>query len=180
MMWFDFYSSSDGSTSSGDGFTILSPSNTVKSIWHKTAFHLKRITDAWRKMRDRTPKAGFYTDDFPRRSGRSKYFAYLGTYMLFVEQPVVTLSLYNRVNQWLFEPGWDGQQHLTAPIWKCMSGIGDHWFTFLMDLLSNYTFYTNLTIFSVSRLLIEDVTSMIVVNLWKVEKITQHHLMPVW
>ena len=37
------------------------------------------------------------------------------------------------------------QQHLTAPIRKCMSGIDDHRFTFLMDLLSNYTFYTNLT-----------------------------------
>ena len=36
-----------------------------------------------------------------------------------------------------------GQQHLAAPIWKCMSGIGDHRFIFLMDLLSNYTFYTN-------------------------------------
>ena len=28
--------------------------------------------------------------------------------MLFVEQPVVSLSLYNRANQWLLEPGWDG------------------------------------------------------------------------
>ena len=47
------------------------------------------------------------------------------------------------------------QQHLTAPIWKCVSGMGDHRFTFLMDLLWNYTFYTNLTIFSITRLLIE-------------------------
>ena len=68
---------------------------------------------------------------------------------------------------------------LTAPIWKCMSGIGDHRFTFLMDLLSNYTFYTNLTLFPITRFLIEDVTSLIVFNLWKVEKIMQHRLMPV-
>ena len=57
------------------------------------------------------------------------------------------------------------QQHLTAPIGICMSGIGDHRFTYLMDLLSNYTLYTNLTIFSISILLIEDVTSLIVFRL---------------
>ena len=68
---------------------------------------------------------------------------------------------------------------LTAPIWKCMSGIGDYRFTFLVDLFSNYTFYTNLTIFSIRILLIEDVTSLIVFNIWKVEKIMQHRLMPV-
>ena len=32
------------------------------------------------------------------------------------------------------------------PIWKYRSGIGDHRFTFFMDLFPNYTFYTNLTI----------------------------------
>ena len=48
--------------------------------------------------------------------------------------------------------GQDGtsQQNSTAPIRKWISGIGDHQFTFLMDLLSNYTFYTNLTIFSIT------------------------------
>ena len=86
---------------------------------------------------------------------------------------------YNGANHWLLEQGWDGQQHLTAPLWKCMSGIGDHRFTFLVDLLSNYTSYTNLTIFSIRRLLIEDVTSLIVLNLWKVEKIMQHRLISV-
>ena len=96
-------------------------------------------------------KSRFNTDDFPGRSGRSKYFAYLGTYMLFVDQPVVSLSFSHRANQWLLELEWDGQQHLTAPIWKCVPGI-DHRFTFFMYLLSNYTFYTNLTIFSISRL----------------------------
>ena len=38
-------STSDGSTSSGHGSTILSASNTVKKIWYKTAFYLKLITD---------------------------------------------------------------------------------------------------------------------------------------
>ena len=59
----------------------------------------------WSK--DRTPKSTFYTDDFPRRSGRSKYFAYLGTYMLLMAQLVVSLSLYNRANDCLLKPGWD-------------------------------------------------------------------------
>ena len=31
------------------------------------------------------------------------------------------------------------------PTRKCRSGIGDHRFTFFMDLPPNYTFYTNLT-----------------------------------
>ena len=43
-------------------------------------------------------------------------FSHLGTYVLFMEQPVVCLSLYNRANHWFLEPGWGGQQHLTAPI----------------------------------------------------------------
>ena len=58
-------------------------------------------------MQDRASKSRFYIDNFPRRSGRSKYFAYLGTYMLFVEQPVVSLSLYNGANEWLLGPGRD-------------------------------------------------------------------------
>ena len=37
------------------------------------------------------------------------------------------------------------QQGLAAPIWKYRSGIGDHRFTFFIDLLPNYTFCTNLT-----------------------------------
>ena len=36
-----------------------------------------------------------YTDGFQRVGGKSKYFAYLDTYVLFVEQPVVSLSLCN-------------------------------------------------------------------------------------
>ena len=37
------------------------------------------------------------------------------------------------------------QQCLAAPIWKYRSGFGDHRFSFFIDLLPNYTFYTNLT-----------------------------------
>ena len=63
--------------------------------------------------------------------GGLKCFAYLDTNVLFVEQLVVTLTLYNGAIQWLMEAGWEGQ---TAPIWKCMSGIGFHR---LIDLLPN-------------------------------------------
>ena len=64
-------------------------------------------------------------------------------------KPVVSLSLYNRpINGW-WRLGGKGQPYLTTPIWKCMSGIGDHRFTFLMDLLPNYTFYTDPTILSI-------------------------------
>ena len=58
------------------------------------------------------------------------------------------------------------------PIWKCRSGLGDHRFPFFMDLLSNYTFYTNLTFLFIGYLFTGDVTSMITFNWWKVEKIT--------
>ena len=51
-----------------------------------------------------------------------------------------------------------------------MSGIGDHRFICLIDLLPNYTFYTNLTILSIGYLLIEDVTNPMTFNLRKVEK----------
>ena len=56
---------------------------------------------------------------------------------------------------------------------QCMSGIGDCRFTFLIDLLINYTFYTNLTILSIGYLLMEDVTSLIMFSLWNVEKSMQ-------
>ena len=71
------------------------------------------------------------------------------------------------------------QQHLTAPILKCMSAIRDDRFTFLMDLLPNYIVYTNLTIFSIGYLLIEDVTSLITFNLSKPEINIQHRFIPV-
>ena len=66
--------------------------------------------------------------------------------------------------------GGNGLCYLTAPLWKCMLGIGDHRFTFFTALLPTYTFYTYLTILSIWYLLIEYVTSLIMFNIWKVEK----------
>ena len=36
---------------------------------------------------------------------------------------------------------WRHHGYLTAPLWECMIGIGDHRFTFFMDLLPNHTFF---------------------------------------
>ena len=44
--------------------------------------------------------------------GRSQYFAYLGTYVLFVEQPVVSLSLCNSVAG----EGWVGMAYAILPL----------------------------------------------------------------
>ena len=49
--------------------------------------------------------------------------------------------------------GGNDQQYLAAPIWKYRPGIGDHRFTFFMDLHSSYTFYTNLTLLLIGYLL---------------------------
>ena len=92
-------------------------------------------------MRDRTQKSRVYTDDFPRRSGRSKYFAYLGTYVLFVKPRVVSLSLYNGTNQWLLKPGWDGpttfnRSHLKMYVRNRWSPIHiSHGFAFKLHIL---------------------------------------------
>ena len=119
-----------------------------------------------------TQNLGFKTDDAPKK--KSNYFAYLGTYVLFVEQPVVSMSLNNGPIQWLLEAGWEGQP---APIWKCMSGIGDPQFTF--PLLPNYLFYTNLTLVFIGYFLTKNKASLLTFNVWKVEKNMQHRLMPV-
>ena len=94
-------------------------------------------------MRDRDPKSKVHTNAFPR------IFADLGNYVPFVEQPVVSLSLYNGAIQWLMEARWEElvnstRSHLKMEVRKRWLPI--HIF---MDLLSNYTFYTNLTLLSI-------------------------------
>ena len=68
--------------------------------------------------------------------------------------------------------GWWGlcgtdQQCLAAPIWKYRSGFGDHRFTFFIDLLPNYTFYTNLTNIVHWVVAYRDVAHLITLNLGK-------------
>ena len=62
------------------------------------------------------------------------------------------------------------QQCLAAPIWKYRSGFGDHRFTYFVDLLPNYTFYTNLTNIVYWVVVYRDVAHLITLNLGKVEK----------
>ena len=169
LQWCDLTSSTDGATSSGDGSTLVSASNTVKITIQN---HISSETHTWDVYAtwEIEPKnlRGTQMTSHGGVSGQNMLF--ILALMCFLWNNL-WLSFCNMANHWLLEPGWDGQQHLTAPIWKCVSGIGDHRFTFLMDLLSNYTFHTNLTIFSIKRLLIEEMTSLIVFNLWKFRKL---------
>ena len=79
--------------------------------------------------------------------GGQKIFACFRAYMLFVGQ------LWS-VSRYIMGP-FSGRWRLVGrtnpvsnpPTWKCRSGIGDHRFPFSMDLLPNYTFYTNLAFF---------------------------------
>ena len=121
----------------------------------------------------------WYHARFAGGEWRSKYFAYLGTYVLFVEQPVVSLSLCNGAIQWLVEVGWEWPvifNRLPLQMYARNRWSPIHIFIYL---LPNYTFYTNLTILSAGYLRIGDVTSLITFNLWKVEKSMKHRLMPV-
>ena len=59
------------------------------------------------------------------------------------------------------------QQRLAAPIWKYRSGFGDHRFTFFIDLLPNYTFYTSLTNIAIWVIAYRDVAHPITLNLGK-------------
>ena len=61
----------------------------------------------------------------------------------------------------------NGQQCLTAPIWKYRSGFGDHRFTFFIDLRPNYTFYTNLTNIVHWVVAYRDVAHLVRLNLGK-------------
>ena len=62
------------------------------------------------------------------------------------------------------------QQCLAAPIWKYRSGFGDHRFTFFIDFLPNYTFYTNLTNIVHWVVTYRDVAHLITLNWGNVEK----------
>ena len=62
------------------------------------------------------------------------------------------------------------QQCLAAAIWKYRSGFGDHRFTFFIDLLPSYKFYTNLTNIVHWVVFDKDVGHLITLNLGKVKK----------
>ena len=90
-------------------------------IWHKIVFHLKFLTDTCTKHQIENQNLGFKHTASQGGVGGPNIFAYLGTYVLFVEQPVVSLSLYNGAIQWPAESVSEGQ---TAPFEKvCQKSV---------------------------------------------------------
>ena len=125
-----------------------------------------------------TPNLWFTQMSSQRVMGGRKIFACLSTYRLFVELWSVSRYIMGPLSGRWRLCGND-QQCLAAPIWKYRSGFGDHRFTFFIDLLPNYTFYTNLTNIVHWVVVYRDVAHMITLNLGKVEKSMQNRLMPV-
>ena len=120
-------------------------------------------------MRDRNPKSMVYPDAFPKEKWEVKWFLLVSALMCFLWNNLWSVSHYmmGPFNGW-WRQGGNGQHYLAAPIWIYRSGIGDHRFKILMDLLPNYTFYTNLSILFIGYLLIEYVISLMTFNLWKI------------
>ena len=112
-----------------------------------------------------------YADAFPRRNGRSKDFCFFLAHTVFLWNNLWSVSRYimGSFSGWWRLCGND-QQYLAAPIWKYRSGFGDHRFTFFIDLLPNYTFYTNLTNIVYWVVTYRDVAHLITLNWGKVEK----------
>ena len=120
-------------------------------------------------MRDRNPKSMVYTDTFQRVTG--------GRFLLVLAHIGFLWNKLWSVRRYIMGPlsgPWrlcgNDQQCLAAPIWKYRSGFGDHRFTFFIDLLPNYTFYTNLTNIVHWVVVYRDVAHLIMLNLGKVEK----------
>ena len=88
-------------------------------------------------------------------------------------------SVCNGAIQRLLGAGWEGPA--TSNRFHLKMYVRHQWspIHIFKDLLPKYTFYTNLTTFSIGWLLIEDVTSLITFNLWKVEESEQHRFMAV-
>ena len=125
LQWCDLTSSSDVSTSSGDGSTILSASNIVKNIIQNrisSEIHNWYLYATW----EIKPKNLGFTQ-MTCQGGVE------GQNILLIFAPMCLLrnNLWS-VCRYITEPisgcssqDGTGQQHLTAPIWKCMSEIGD-------------------------------------------------------
>ena len=141
--------------------------NQIQLKWCDTKLHFIRNSQRIHvhNMRDKTQNLWFMQMPSQGETGGRKIFAFLSTYSLFVEQPVVS---------WSFSGWWrlcgNDQQCLAAPNWKYRSGFGDHRFTFFIDLLPNSTFYTNLI--NIVHLVVtyRDVAHLIMLNWGKVEK----------
>ena len=156
--------------------------NQIQSKWCDTKLHFIQNSQLIyvHNMRDRNPKSMVYTDAFPRKKWEVEIFLLVLAHIGFLWNNLWSVSRYV---MWQFSGRWrlggNDQQCLAAPIWKYRSGIGDHRFTFFIDLLPNYTFYTNLTNIVHWVVAYRDVAHLITLNLGKLEKIMQNRLMPV-
>ena len=72
-----------------------------------------------------TPNLGFTQMASQGGVGGQNILLILAPMCFFVEQPVVSLLLYNRAIQWLMEAGWEG--HLKMPL--PFENIGQYYFT---------------------------------------------------
>ena len=149
-------------------------------MWHRIAFHPKLTTDTCTQHERWKPQICDLRRCLPKEEWEVKIYLLVFAPVCFLWNNLWSVSRYimGPFSGW-WRLVWRTSPVSNPPIWKCRSGIGDHRFPFFMDLLPNYTFYTNLTFLFIGYLLTEDVTSMITFNLWKVEKVMQHHLMPV-
>ena len=118
-----------------------------------------------------TPNLWFTQMPTQRVMGGRKIFACLSTYIGFLWNKLWSVSRYIMgplSGRWRL--CGNDQQCLAAPIWIYRSGFGDHRFTFFIDLLPNYIFYTNLTNIVHWVVVYRDVAHLITLNLGKVEK----------
>ena len=146
LQWCDLASSGDGSTLSGDCSTIRTISNTIKMMWYKIAFHLKLTTDTCTQYKRWKTKIYGLHRCLPKGKLEVENFLLVLAPTGFLWNDLRSVSPYimGPLSGWWRQGGTD-QQCLAAPIWKYRSGFGDHRFKFFIDLLPNYTFYTNLT-----------------------------------
>ena len=142
LQWCDLTSSGDCSTLSGDCTTIRTISNTIKMMWYKIAFHPKLTTDTCSQYEKEKPKIYGLQRCLPKEKWEVERFLFVSAPTGFLWNNLWSVSRYimGLLSGW-WRQGGNDQQYLATPIWKCMY----HRFTFVIDLLPNYTFDINLT-----------------------------------
>ena len=158
---------------------LLFELNQIQSKWFDTKLHFIRNSQLYTIREIETQNIWFTQMPFQGKMG-GKIFLLVLPHIGFLWNNLWSVSRYI---MWPFSGPWrlggNDQQCLAAPIWKYRSGIGDHRFTFFINLLPNYAFYTNLTNIVHWVVAYRDVAHLITLNLGKVEKNMQNRLMPV-
>ena len=135
MMWFDFIRWR---------FHVIRRLYQIQSKWCDTKLHFIRNSQLFIIWEIETNICGLHRC-LPMEKWEVERFLPVLALMGFLWNKLLSVSRYiMRLFSGWWRLGGNDRQYLAAPIWKCMSGIGDHRFTFFMDLLPNYTFYTNL------------------------------------